>query len=108
MVLQTTVFSNTKNTLQENRQSGKRYQRRTTFIVIRWDKKGKDKDTYMPISNSQSCFKNEYLMERLARRVGGDGCFNSCAPNAVLSPTYTVRALSGETRSGSKEDYGHL
>ncbi len=47
-------------------------------------------------------------MERLARRVGGDGCFNSCAPNAVLSPTYTVRALSGETRSGSKEDYGHL
>jgi hypothetical protein len=39
------VFSNTKNTLHENRQSGKRYPRGTTFIVITWDKEEKGEDT---------------------------------------------------------------
>jgi hypothetical protein len=52
MVLQTIVFSNTKNTLQENRQSGKRYFGAT---------KGKDKDAYMTISNSKSCLKKDNL-----------------------------------------------
>jgi hypothetical protein len=84
MVLQTTVFSNTKNTLQENRQSGKRYQRRTAFIVIRWDKKGYDKDTYITISNSKSCLKNEYLK----------GWHDALAGMVVLKVVRQWRALS--------------